>query len=269
MRLSVILLNYNQAKNVIAMYRTLDRICRAHFFVVDNCSKDAGELKEFFADKGNATLIFSSENGGYAKGNNLGLRRAFNQHYDYALVINSDVIIKDKAFVKKLEKALVENTKLAVVSPLIKDVDGYLYNPEVKRPSFFDMTFLAFLYRRTGRRITEKRVQLSYRPQGSAMLLNLKLCESVGFLDEATFLFYEEAILAERLRKQFLSCGIVTDTYVIHPHSKGIIDAFGVNGYREFYRKSYRYYLEEYRKYTGLRLNICMLFFNIKLLLMH
>lgn len=70
--------------------------------VVDNDSKD-GAIDKLRKQFENAHYIINDKNDGYARGNNIGIKYAKNVlNANFVVIINSDVIIKDKQFGEKI-----------------------------------------------------------------------------------------------------------------------------------------------------------------------
>lgn len=93
-------------------------------------------------------MLQSKKNGGYASGNNIGLRYAFRKGFRYAWVLNNDIEIKDTQILKKMVKVLKTDSKLAVVNPDIYSPDGYMFNRDAVRPAFYDFTIGALQYKK-------------------------------------------------------------------------------------------------------------------------
>ena len=93
-----LILNYNSLHDLMLCEESIDKNCSDyHIVVVDNGSKKAevDELEAFCEEKKTTvTLIKSSQNLGFAKGNNLGFRY-IRKHIkcEYIAMINSDTII--------------------------------------------------------------------------------------------------------------------------------------------------------------------------------
>ena len=100
------------------------------------------------------------------------------------------------------------------------------------------------------------------------MLVDLKKMQEVDYMDERTFLYSEELILAERLLEVGYRCACCTNTSIIHNHSKTVKKNIDKKRIYKVQMESFRYYLEKYRKYKTLKRNICCLFYYLKLRLL-
>ena len=265
---AVVILNYKSWRdtlNEIDMCHKEIGIDYENIIVVDNASPN--ESKEEL--KKNSQLgyrfIYSTENNGYASGNNIGLKYAFNNGYKYALILNNDILFNDKEFLKKLLEVVDKDNKLAVVNPDVYSPSGYLFNRDAKRPNLFDYTVGMYLYKKRGRNIQDiDKYGYVYRPQGCCMLVDLNKLNQVDYLDDSTFLYYEEVILAERLLNKGFRCACCTDTSIIHNHSTTVKSSFELNEIIKIKNKSFSYYLKEYRHYSNLKIKMCCAFNFLK-----
>lgn len=87
--------------------------------VVDNASSNGSgqKLKKDFFDNAKVSVLLNEENKGFARGNNTGYRYAIKEYDpDYIIVMNNDVIIRQRSFLKRIE-AIHEKTHFAVLGP--------------------------------------------------------------------------------------------------------------------------------------------------------
>ena len=195
--ISVIILNYNSWKDTINEIEHIHNMFEIEYnsiIVIDNCSTNESfsKLNEFKNDKC-ITLIKSETNGGYAKGNNIGLKYAYDNGYNYALIVNNDIEFTDSETIKKLISCLEYDNTLATVNPDICSPNGKIYNRDSLRPNFFDMSFGMIGYIKKGRKLKMINDDYAYvyRPQGCCMLVDLKKMNDVDYFDENTFLYNE------------------------------------------------------------------------------
>ena len=94
MHVSIVIINYNTFQltcNCIESIIAYTKNVRYEIIVVDNAStKDNAD--DFLKKFPNITLVKSLENGGFAKGNNLGIAHA---QGDTILLLNSDTVLMD------------------------------------------------------------------------------------------------------------------------------------------------------------------------------
>ena len=262
---SIIILNYNTWEDTLNEVENVHEVLNVPYkdiIVIDNQSTN--DSKRYLKGK-DFVFIESDENGGYAKGNNIGLRYSYDNGYKYSLILNNDIIIDDKNLLSKLKDVMLNNQSVAVVNPDIVSPKGYLYNRNSKRPSFLDLTFGMLLYKRIGRHIDLiDNYGYIYRPQGCCMLVDLEKMKKVDYFDEYTFLYNEELILAERLLKKGFKCACRIDTKVIHNHSKTINSNIRKNVIIKLQQEGFQYYLEQYRCFNNVEIKMSLLFNYLK-----
>lgn len=197
--------------------------------VVDNASpnKSGIQLKELYSDDMRVSVIINKENNGFAKGNNMGFAYAKNSGADFIVLINNDTLIKDLLFGEKI-LSIYEENKFGVLGPDILSIkDGIHQNPtkgfritrgEVgKRIVKARLILLAnkcgltnFLYRH---RDTNKVYNNDYKNQytvtsdylyvlhGSCLIFSPEYIQVFDGLNDKTFMYYEEYILAYECMK--------------------------------------------------------------------
>ncbi|MCB8642190.1 MULTISPECIES: glycosyltransferase [unclassified Holdemanella] len=265
---AVVILNYKSWRdtlNEIDLCHKEIGIDYENIIVVDNASPNESKEELEKNSQLGYRFIYSTENNGYASGNNIGLKYAFNHGYKYALILNNDILFNDKEFLKKLLEVVDKDNKLAVVNPDVYSPSGYLFNRDAKRPNLFDYTVGMYLYKKRGRNIQDiDKYGYVYRPQGCCMLVDLNKLNQVDYLDDSTFLYYEEVILAERLINKGFRCACCTNTSIIHNHSTTVKSSFELNEIIKIKNKSFSYYLKEYRHYSNLKIKMCCAFNFLK-----
>lgn len=270
--IAVIILNYNSWEDTLKEVELLEDLFRAQpldIIVVDNHSPNNSYEELHQRGEGRFTLLGSDENKGYASGNNIGLKFCRDKGYRYAWILNNDILIDDKEILTRLKDVLLRDETVAVVNPDIYALDGHMFNRDSVRPSFYDLTFGMFRYRKKGRIVRDLGgYGYVYRPQGCCMLVDLEKLEEVGYMDEHTFLYHEENILSERLLKKAYKCACRTDCRVIHNHSATVSSNIKKRKIVKIKIESFDYYLKAYRHYGAFKRHICRLFYKFKLKLL-
>lgn len=267
---AAILLNYNTWEEVLSLVIRLRSVLSKNeleIIVIDNASVNcsADKLGEKTREL-DYSLIRANKNLGYAMGNNLGLKLAFEKKFDYAWIMNSDIEICDiKQTLLKLQEGFTRDVHIASVNPDIVDGSGRPYNRDSVRPSLWDMTLGMISYKNKGRNINSVEGYAPiYRPQGCCMMLDLRKLAEVGFLDENTFLYMEEPILAERLIRKGYTCVCCSDIKVIHYDGSTVKKSAPSAYIRKIRSQSFKYYLEEYREFNAFERWICCRFDSLK-----
>lgn len=267
---AIVILNYNSWKETIKEANLCNRMMQIDYrniIVIDNASpNDSAEMLEKESEKKHFVFIRADANQGYAAGNNIGLRYAFQNGYEYALILNNDIIIEDPGLILKLLDGFKKDSCVAVVNPDIYSPDRHLFNRDAVKPTFLDYTVGMLQYRKKGRKLTEKDgIGFVYRPQGCCMMVDLQKMDEVDYFDEHTFLYCEEPILAERLLKKGYLCACNTAVSIIHNHSETVKSTFDIKRIVRIQNDSFAYYLKEYRGYSIIAIKICCFFNALKL----
>lgn len=271
--IAVIILNYitwQETLKEVAAVRGILGDRPFEIVVVDNASpNDAAEQLRKAAD-GKFTFLESGRNGGYAAGNNVGLRYAAAKGHKYSWILNNDVEFSDPQVLEKMLEVFRQDPNIAVVSPDIYSPDGYLFNRDAKPWTVWDLSLGMLSYRKRGRAEAEaqKGWLYVYRPQGCCMILRNEALEEVDFLDEATFLYCEEPILAERLLNKGYRCACCSSTGAVHNHGTTVKKTLQKRSFIKNNMSSFRYYLKAYRKFSPITRLWCALFYKLKLLLL-
>ena len=265
---AVIILNYKSWRDTLKeaqMVHDLYHLQWNQIIIVDNASPN--ESEEMLKKKpiGNYFFIETGENKGYAAGNNAGLKYAYANGYKYGWILNNDIEMADPSLLSEIISVFTKDPLVAVVNPDIYSPDGHLFNRDANKANFYDMTIGMINYKKKGRELVDLGgYGYIYRPQGCCMIVDLQKMNDVDYMDEHTFLYCEEAILAERLLKKEWRCACALTTKVIHNHSKTVKSSLGKWKVIRTQNKSFNYYLKEYRGFSLLERSICTLFYSVK-----
>lgn len=244
----------------MAESRKLAESCGAELVVNQNT---ADKNKDIF-------LISTSENLGYAKGNNLGTS-FLNQHFavDYILFSNNDIVLKDVEVCDKLIDRLDKTENVGMVGPRVIGSRQEDQSPhyEIKFIRYFAWVILPFLkgkikFLRKNR--DNSPAELSegycYWVSGCFFMLRKKDFMDAGMFDSNTFLYGEEKILAERLlgigKYSYYDPSVV----VFHEHGNTTKKHIKNKQIEKMVFDSDCYYFREYKHISPIFLNILKLF---------
>ncbi len=97
--ISYVLLNYNSADITIECAENIRmQAGEKKIIIVDNKSTDNSKklLVEKYEDSDDIDLVFSNDNLGFARGNNIGYERAKSYNPNFIIVMNNDMVIKSR-----------------------------------------------------------------------------------------------------------------------------------------------------------------------------
>lgn len=252
-KVGIVILNYNDYKttinyvNKIKDYKVLN-----HILVVDNKSSDNSyeKLDELKSNK--VTVIQTEENKGYAAGNNYGINY-LNKHYDvdYIIISNPDIIVEEKDILR-LKKDMDSNPDISIVSPVIHQLG------ELKRgwklPTIKDEILLNINY---FHRKVEKKLEYDESKysgnltkvdvvSGCFFMIRRDIASLVGNFDESTFLYYEENILAKKLKNINKKSFIDNNANATHDLSISVDKSFNSIKKYKILKASQKYFVKYY-----------------------
>lgn len=227
MKVAVIILNYNfsaDCRKCVSFLKRQEGV-ELELVLVDNCSPDADQVEALCREQG-CTFIASPENRGYNAGNNIGLRYAAAQGYEYALIANPDMEFPQTDYVAVLLNQLLTESKTAAIGSRIVDANGAEQNP-LDFVSFWSEFLWPFSSLR--HHFSKKSLgtvllgaQAGYCPvlSGCCFLVRMEFLKTCGFFDENVFLYCEEAIFAKQVQRAGMNLYYTNETYAVHRHIK-------------------------------------------------
>ena len=186
--LSIITINYNGLKDTCELIDSIPFNDDLEVIVVDNAS-EKDEASVISEKHPQVKVIRSSQNLGFAGGNNLGIKAARGK---YLFFINNDTIFKEfnvQALIDRLESS----PKIAVVCPKIRFAWG---NNPIQFAGYTPLSKITVRNQAIGFDEEDHGQYDTAHPtpyaHGAAMLIKRKALEKVGLMPECYFLYYEE-----------------------------------------------------------------------------
>jgi len=183
--LSIIILNWNSKKIteecILSLVPQLNK--KIELILVDNNSYD-GSVAYFKKRFPFLKVIKSSKNLGYSGGNNLGV---YNSHGEHILILNNDTIL-EKNFIREILKNK-DKADILGVKNYYYDHKNILWAIGSKLNKYSFKASLIANKKPDSLKINKEKVEFIV---GSAMCINKKVIEKIGFLNEDFFLYYEE-----------------------------------------------------------------------------
>jgi GT2 family glycosyltransferase len=182
--------------------------------VVDNGSSDDSvvRIKEAYPD---INLIELTENVGFAKGNNAGIRCALSKGADYLWLLNNDTICPPDTATKLVQKFRSSAAKIGAVGSVLYYLDHpaqiqawggghintlFAYSSHFTCPQTYGHNdFITF----------------------ASVLISKEALLSVGSLDERYFMYFEDVDYCLQLKKASFSLAVAEDTAVLHKEGGG------------------------------------------------
>ncbi len=212
MKVGVIVLNYNGLENTLECVESLKSSKRhvkgIEIIIVDNDSTDNSKFR--LSKLKSVTLIFNKENLGYSGGNNVGIKHALKNQFDYILIINNDAYV-DELFFKNIFK----DSKIGeIISPKIYFAPGFEFHKDRYRATnlgkviwyaggSIDWSNIIGVHTGvdeidTGQFDKNKEVDFA---TGACMLVKKEVFDKIGLFDEKYFLYLEDMDFCVRAKK--------------------------------------------------------------------
>ena len=206
--------------------------------------------------------VIVRENDGFAAGNNAGAASlCADPDIDVLLFTNNDLHMVTDDVVDRLVDKLRERPDIGVIGPEIVGTDGKRQSPEPYMGLWkrFVWMYLStpFLSRKAKRRIfrlnasEEAEEGECYRVMGSFFLCPRTAWEQAGGMDSQTFLYAEEPILSERMRRVGRSVYFLPSVTVVHEHGATIRKMMTRKKAAWLQFRSNAYYYKTYKGYPG------------------
>ncbi|HQE92289.1 MAG TPA: glycosyltransferase family 2 protein [Anaerolineae bacterium] len=205
MSLAIILLSWNTASLLADCLRSIPAGAAGLDYtviVVDNASTD-GSADMVARDFPQVQLIRSSQNLGFARGNNLGIRAA-DPAIPYLLLLNSDTIVQP-ASLTALVRFMEAHPDAGAVGPRLLRPDGtpqpYAFGGD-PTPLYLLRRGLhqLFLHRYLHDWATDQ-IQTVDWVSGACMLVRRSAVEQIGMLDENMWMYFEDNDWCLRFRQ--------------------------------------------------------------------
>jgi len=217
---SLITINMNQTDVTVEFLKSLSvsSYKNIEVIVVDqNSTEDPTE--KLIDTYPNVIIIKSKINLGFTGGNNLGVEHSKGE---YIFCVNNDTIITE-TLIEELVEPLKHNPfNIGVTSPKIK----YFDHPDIIQYAGTNKMNMF-----TGRTSKSKKdvkdidcpecsdSYQTYYAHGCAMMIDYKVIEQIGFLDDDYFIYYEELDFSERVHRAGYKIWYVGSAHILHKES--------------------------------------------------
>lgn len=209
-KIFVVVLNFNGQFTLPACLTSVFQSDYPNFeiVIVDNNSRD-GSFEQAKLNFSRSHFIKNSENIGFSRGNNVGIRFALEKFADFVFVLNNDTVI-GKTTLSSLVTVAIANPTAGIISPLILTSDN--------KHVWFAGGIIQW-NRMKAIHLVEKKSKMPYPSEylsGCAMLIRKEVFKKVGLFDERFFLYYEDADFSLRTKKSGFNLLVAPQTHIQH-----------------------------------------------------
>lgn len=272
--LSIILINYKDEEKTITYVKDeLVKVAVPHIIVIVNNSATLESNQKLVKDlngllitdisdvrkcENNCYILSEVINLGFAKGNNLAVTFSI-KHFDitYFLFTNNDIRLVENDVVEKLIFRINTLPDIALIGPKVVGIDGKCQSPEPYMSfwsrfvwMYWSTPFLSIQRKEKIFKIDysdNAKEGIHYKISGSFFLMKSQDFILCGMMDPNTFLFGEELILSERLRRINKYCYYYPQVSIIHEHSQTISSHFSNSKRQMLLFESESYFYKNYK----------------------
>lgn len=254
MDLSIVILSYknkNLVKELLKNLAELNLSYNYEIIVVDNNARDG--VEEVAKNFAKVKFIQSPRNGGFAYGNNLGIREASGK---YVLICNPDLAFLTPA-IDIMYQYMESHSEVGLAGPRLINADKSVQSSCTRFPDW-----RLPLYRRTTLAHTKAgqawldhylmadfdHYQNAYVPAlfGACLIVRRSALEKVGLLDERYFIYMEDLDWSRRFWESGYKVAYLGTAEVIHLHRRESAEA---NLVTSLFAPSARHHIISFIKY--------------------
>jgi len=253
---SIIIVNYGNPQDTLACLDSLKLITyRSHeIIVVDNgCETDRTSL--FKEHNPICDVVPRKENGGFAAGANVGIRKAVGE---YILLLNNDTVVS-AGFLEPLVQVLNENPTIGMASPQIR----YYDSPEIiQYAGASSIHPILVRGRKHGFKQSQNpkfnKSEVTGLCNGACMLIKRQVFEDIGLLPEKYFMYYEEHDFTQHAKFLGWNCYYTGNSIIYHKGSKSLGNESPLKTYYLFRNRIL--YARTFQQGTKLGISLCYLY---------
>lgn len=213
MKVVVVIVTYNPLQ---WLKKCLDSLLQSSIpvevYIIDNCSSDGSQeiLKSYYPE---VNFIQSSENLGFGKANNIGIKKAREKGADFVFLLNQDAWVEFDT-IEKLIEAQKNEPQYGIISPMHLNGEG----------SALDFNFSNYIIPSQCKELysdiyLNKVKQKTYEVKfvnAAGWLLSRKCIEKVGGFNPSFFHYGEDDNYVQRLHFHQLKVGVLPSTNLFH-----------------------------------------------------
>ena len=233
---AIVILYLDQREALIACLQSCGKIDYDNYeiIVVENGSLSVQDWREAMGSAGPVRVVWSATNIGYARGNNLGIRDAWNRGAAYILLLNDDTVVAPE-FLRLLVAAGEQAPDVGALGPAIFHLDDptkiWFAGAKFDRDEC-DVRNLNDTEWAAG---ASRAVRDSDYVTGCCVLMKRGTIDRVGLLDERFFLYWEDTDWGLRVKASGLRNVVVPTARIWHRVS---VSSGGVDSPLRVYHKT-------------------------------
>lgn len=272
-KVGLVIVNYNDADNAINLVKSVEKYKVINkIVVVDNKSTDNSREVLSKLESRKVHIIESELNKGYSAAINLGAKYLEEAIKDcYIIVSNTDIVIENEEQIKLLLSSF-DNSEVAVAMPKIYENGLVKYGwklTDANTDLLMNIPLISRLYKDNLKFYNPSYLYYSNVVDviyGCFFVIDSSVLKNIGYMDENTFLYYEEYILARKLKAVNKLSVINKEAEVEHKHNVSIGNSVSKLNKYNIYKKSQLYYEQYYNNANDIQIWLFEFFYYIGLL---
>jgi N-acetylglucosaminyl-diphospho-decaprenol L-rhamnosyltransferase len=259
-RVWIVIVNYRTADLAVdclhSIAAQIGELPKLHTVVVDNASGD-GSVEKLMGVMNRegwhrwASLLPLDRNGGFAFGNNAGIREALRStcHVAYVMLLNPDTIVHGGA-IRALVDFMDAHQRVGIAGSRLESAEGAAecsahtaFSPLGELESGARLGVLSRALHRYA--VTPPMRETAHEcdwVSGASLIIRREVVEEIGLLDEGYFLYFEEVDFCIRARKAGWKTWFVPESRVVHLEGAS-------TGIRNIVRRRPQYWYDSRRRY--------------------
>ena len=213
--IAIILLNWNNSHYTIDCVNSLLNTTYQNkkIIIVDNFSNDnsVNKIKTKFPD---IKIIQNKSNLGFAGGNNVGIKYAIKNKFDFIMLLNNDTVVKN-TFIEPLVDSFKKN--VMAVQPLILNYpdSNTIWNNGGSINSLFGI-FKTINKNKSINLIKNFNKKETEWISGCCFMIRSSVIDEIGILDDNFFVYYEDVDWSIRITEKKYKILIVPSSIIYH-----------------------------------------------------
>lgn len=221
MKVGIIIVTYNSQKDIVRLLESIiiqDYKDLVVYIVDSNSTDDTLSIIKRYQSALSISIISCKTNNGFAKGNNIGIKRAIDEGCELVFILNPDIRLEEKC-IDILCKRIISDEKIGVIGPIV--LYGYesdniiqVYGVNV---NFRTQKKMAPFGNEKWTNNLPSELFVDF-VLGGAMMIRSDVLKITGLFEEDYFMYNDELDLAYRVRKAGFKTLCLRDAIVRHFH---------------------------------------------------
>lgn len=209
----ITLINYNRYEDTLECLRSLDQLDYPdfHVMVLDNGSEN-DSVERLRAARPELDLQTVTPNCGFTRAQNTAMRYVLDRGAELVWMLNNDTVVAPDALSKLVEK-LRSDERYGAVGSVVMDMAD---RERIQAWGGGRVSYFMGRARHVSHKVDD--ATLDYLT-GASMLIPRKVLEQLDMLDEAFFLYWDDADFGTRVRKAGWKLGVAESSRIWHKES--------------------------------------------------